>query len=426
MRKNTIIIGVCLFVAVLILSTLTPSTKRRTTFKQQFKLTRQNVIQPELTESEKLTDEQNGDSSQEGLEQALNTESEGESKQSEQAALSVSLQRPTPENPAVISVPIPSEVKGVYTTGWIAGSTKFFPRLLKFIDETEVNSLVVDVKDDTGTLSYKSNLPLAVEIKADVKKISDMIGLMGTLRDHNIYPIARVVVFKDPHLAEARPDLAVKNKNGGLWTDNKGLKWVDPHSREVWQYTLDVAEEAVALGFKEIQFDYVRFVSDGKISECVYPFANGLSKEDVIKEFLLYAKSRLDRYGVIISADTFGLTCSVDDDLGIGQKLEKIGSVVDVLSPMVYPSHYYKGTYGIANPDRAPYETIAQSMKDAQRKLEGIPVKLRPWLQDFNLGSEYGREELMAQIKALNDAGIKDWLFWNPSCRYDSSKYNSK
>ena len=256
-----------------------------------------------------------------------------------------------------------------------------------------------------------------------MKKVGDMVALMKTLKERNIYPIARIVVFKDPRLAEARPDLAVKNKSGGVWRDRKGLAWVDPHSREVWKYAVDVAEEAMSFGFKEIQFDYVRFTSDGKISDCVYPYADGKSKEDTIKEFLEYARERLKPYGAVISADIFGLVCSVQDDLGIGQKLEKIGAAVDILSPMVYPSHYYKGTYGLANPNLAPYETVTQSMIDAKNRLAGIDVKLRPWLQDFNLGSRYGREQIMAQIKALNDQGIRDWLFWNPSCRYDAGKY---
>jgi|CZCB01.1.fsa_nt_gi hypothetical protein len=329
----------------------------------------------------------------------------------------------TPANPAVEPVPMPAEVRGVYATGWIAGSSKYFPSLLNFIDKTAINTLVIDVKDDMGTFTYESRIPLAVQIGAGMKKVGDMVALMKTLKERNIYPIARIVVFKDPRLAEARPDLAVKNKSGGVWRDRKGLAWVDPHSREVWKYAVDVAEEAMSFGFKEIQFDYVRFTSDGKISDCVYPYADGKSKEDTIKEFLEYARERLKPYGAVISADIFGLVCSVQDDLGIGQKLEKIGAAVDILSPMVYPSHYYKGTYGLANPNLAPYETVTQSMIDAKNRLAGIDVKLRPWLQDFNLGSRYGREQIMAQIKALNDQGIRDWLFWNPSCRYDAGKY---
>ena len=238
----------------------------------------------------------------------------------------------TPANPAVEPVPMPAEVRGVYATGWIAGSSKYFPSLLNFIDKTAINTLVIDVKDDMGTFTYESRIPLAVQIGAGMKKVGDMVALMKTLKERNIYPIARIVVFKDPRLAEARPDLAVKNKSGGVWRDRKGLAWVDPHSREVWKYAVDVAEEAMSFGFKEIQFDYVRFTSDGKISDCVYPYADGKSKEDTIKEFLEYARERLKPYGAVISADIFGLVCSVQDDLGIGQKLEKIGAAVDILS----------------------------------------------------------------------------------------------
>ena len=185
---------------------------------------------------------------------------------------------------------------------------------------------------------------------------------------------------------------------------------------------MDVAEEAMSFGFKEIQFDYVRFTSDGKISDCVYPYADGKSKEDTIKEFLEYARERLKPYGAVISADIFGLVCSVQDDLGIGQKLEKIGAAVDILSPMVYPSHYYKGTYGLANPNLAPYETVTQSMIDAKNRLAGIDVKLRPWLQDFNLGTATVGNRLWRRSKP-STIRVPRLVVLNPSCRYDAGKY---
>jgi hypothetical protein len=420
MRKYSIPIGVIFIVVILVMATVLPGKLFKSSFANSLQLKEKSI--PAMSNEPKANAEESR-KKEDAKKDVAAVIGEKEDTKKNEANKVVKF---SPEHPAVVSVPMPSTVKGIYLTGWIAGAPKSMAGIIDFIDKTEVNSVVIDVKDDTGTLSYKSGIPMVNQINAAERKIPDIVALLKTLKEHNIYPIARIVVFKDPHLAAARPDLAVKDKNGGYWKDRKGLKWVDPYNKEVWKYTVDIAEEAMAYGFKEIQFDYVRFTSDGAIRNCLYSHSDGTPKEDVIKNFLLYAKGRLKKYNAIISADVFGLTCSAEDDLGIGQKIEKVGSAVDVLSPMVYPSHYYKGTYGIANPDLNPYDTITISLKHASKKLTGIPVQMRPWLQDFNLGSRYGREQLMAQIKALNDQGIKDWLFWNPSCRYDVSKYNRK
>ncbi len=327
---------------------------------------------------------------------------------------------PIPEPPPSEQAP----VRGVYVTAYSAGSARKFGEIMSFIKATEVNSVVIDVKDDTGTISYPSAVELARKIGSGYRKF-DPEQVLSLLKKENIRPIARIVVFKDPFLAAKRTDLAVRSKAGGLWRDRHGQPWVDPNCREVWRYVVDLAKEAAAKGFQEIQFDYVRFTSDGKISDCVYPFATGRSKSDVIQDFLVYARKELKPLGVALSADVFGLTCSSRDDLGIGQRLEQIAAAVDIISPMVYPSHYYKGTYGIPNPDLAPYETIAASLRAALPRLAGLGVRVRPWLQDFSLYSKYGRKELMAQIKAVYDAGLTEWIFWNPSNNYDRSKYNS-
>jgi hypothetical protein len=328
-----------------------------------------------------------------------------------------------PNRERVEPVPMPDQVKGVYATGWAAGSSFLFSRLIDFMEQTEINSLVIDIKDDSGLVSYKSVLPKVNELESWNLKIQDPTKLLRVLQKRQVYPIARIVVFKDPFLAEKRPDLAIKDNNGEMWRDYRGLAWVDPHNKEVWEYNIEIAKEAVNLGFPEIQFDYVRFASDGDLSNCVYPFSDGTSKEDVIKEFLLYAKEELEPLGAVVSADIFGLACSAKDDLFIGQKLEKIAEAVPIISPMVYPSHYANGSYGLSVPDLFPYETVLQSMKDAKARLEGYPVKLRPWLQDFSLGSKYGNQQINAQIQAVLDAGVEDWIFWNPSCRYDVAKY---
>lgn len=323
--------------------------------------------------------------------------------------------------------PKPKAIKGIYATGWMAGSAKWFPRLVQFINETEVNSLVVDVKDDTGAISYQSQVELVNQIKASEIKIKDPKAMIQILYENQIFPIARIVVFKDPFLARKKPEWAVKDIDGGLWKDRKGLNWVDPYNRELWDYIISIAEEAIAIGFQEIQFDYVRFTSDGDIKRCVYPFNNGDKPEDVIQNFLKYARAKLQPYQIPISADIFGLTTSVPDDQGIGQQFEKIVSNVDVICPMVYPSHYAHGTFGLKNPNQQPYETVLKGVSDAKKRLEdtgNTTTIIRPWLQDFNLGHHYGRNEIKAQIKAVEDAGLNEWIFWNPSCRYDKEKYN--
>lgn len=322
--------------------------------------------------------------------------------------------------------PKPAVVKGIYATGWMAGSSKWFPRIVDFVDETEVNSLVIDVKDDTGTLSYLSEIPLAKEIGVSVKKIPHPREMMKTLREHQIYPIARIVVFKDPFLAKSKPEWSVRDTEGGLWKDRKGLNWVDPHQKLIWDYIVEIAKEAIGLGFQEIQFDYVRFTSDGEVKRCVYPYGTGQPHEDVIKDFLQYARAKLKPCQVPVSADIFGLTTSADADLGIGQRFEKIAENVDIVCPMVYPSHYARGSFGLKNPDLHPYETVFRGVGDAKKRLEkgNYTTQLRPWLQDFSLGNPYHRAEVQAQIKAIKDAGVSEWIFWNPSCRYVHEKYN--
>jgi hypothetical protein len=330
------------------------------------------------------------------------------------------------ENHDLPPIPEPAVVKGVYLTSWIAG-TKAFDQVVEFIHKTEVNSLVIDVKDDTGLVSYASKVPLVNAINSSYKKY-DPQKIMTVLRQNQIYPIARIVVFKDPYLAKHRPDLAVKNSAGGLWQDYRGLNWVDPYNKEVWDYNISIAKEAIQYGFREIQFDYVRFTSDGNIRECRYPKADGRIKSDVIRDYLKYAYQELKPLGVKVSADVFGLTCSAQDDMGIGQVMEKVAEGVDVVCPMVYPSHYYRGQYQIADPDSRPYETVFRSLTDAKQKIANVQHKviIRPWLQDFSLKNHYGREQLLEQIKAVENSGFKEWIFWNPSSRYDYHKYRLK
>lgn len=323
-------------------------------------------------------------------------------------------------SPEVCNPPV--NVKGIYLTGWKAGQEKEFEKLLELADKTEINAMVIDVKDNNGRMTYRSDLPMVEEIGANSERIPDIDTLLKTLKQRNIYAIARVVAFEDPILAKNRPEWSIKTKSGNLWTTRKGLGWVDPYNRDVWDYIVDIAEEAAQKGFNEIQFDYVRFPSDGNLKNIIYPSNDGKSRVETISNFLDYANKRLKPFGVYTSADVFGLVTTAVDDMLIGQTLEELAKHVDYISPMVYPSHYYSGSYGLTNPNGAPYETVYRSLSDAVKRLEkmkGSKAEIRPWLQDFTMGlPPYGHREVRAQINATYDVGLSQWILWNPANNY--------
>lgn len=313
----------------------------------------------------------------------------------------------------------PVKVKGIYMSGHVFNSSKLFFNLVNLVDTTELNAIVIDIKDDNGFLTTDLDVKLARELKTGVHKGMDAQQNVNILLSKNIYPIARIVVFKDPSLAEKKPELALRKSDGTIWRDRKKLAWVDPNNREVWEYNINIAKEAAKMGFREIQFDYVRFPTDGNMKDVVYPYADGSKKEDVIHDFLSYAKKELEPYNVFIAADVFGLTTMTLDDMGMGQKFEKIITEVDYICPMVYPSHYGAGNYGFANPNANPYEVVNRALLDGLKKAGDSPVVIRPWLQDFNLGRPaYGPGEVRAQIKATYDAGLEEWILWNAGNKY--------
>ncbi|MCC6543918.1 MAG: putative glycoside hydrolase [Nitrospirae bacterium] len=328
--------------------------------------------------------------------------------------------------PASLRVEKP-EVKGIHVTSWITGDRRYFPDLIKLIDDTELNTIVIDLKETDGRIAYDADVPLARSSGSIQKRIRNLDGVIVECKRHNIYKIARIVLFKDTYLAEKRPDLAIKNKaTNGLWRDYKGDAFTSPYSKEVWDYNLSLAEDAARRGFDEIQFDYIRFPSDGPLKDILYPEGHDEDKAvSVISSFVEEAGRRLSPYKVKLSVDVFGLT-TLRDDVGIGQNFKELIDRVDYISPMIYPSHYWKGSYGYQNPNNAPYDIIKLSLRDAIRKSVDqsqdeamIRDKIRPWLQDFSLGyPSYGAEEVRAQIRAANDLGIKEWLLWNPSVRY--------
>jgi len=309
-------------------------------------------------------------------------------------------------------------VKGIYLTGYTAGNPQDLDALIKLVQSTELNTMVINVKDDDGRVTYKSSLPEVQAVRAATNQIRDIKGLLDQLHAAGIYVIARIVTFKDPPLARAHPDWSVQSKNGGLWYDRRGLAWVDPSNQYVWQYNIALAKEAAMLGFDEIQFDYVRFPTDGPVDLAVFPGMNGHDKTWVISSFLQQVRRVLGPMGVPISADVFGLTTAAADDMRIGQHLEDVARYTDYVSPMVYPSHYGPYNYGLPDPDAQPYQTVLRGVGDAVRRLRFFTAQVRPWLQDFTLRHQYGPAEVRAEIEAAYQAGAREWLLWNAANHY--------
>lgn len=318
------------------------------------------------------------------------------------------------------------EARGLYVTSWIAGM-KRFNELTDLVSGSELNSVVIDVKDCTGRVGYPTKVPLAVEIGAYERRVRHIDEVLAKCREKKIHTIARIAVFEDPWLVQSKPELAIKSKDGGIWKDHKGLSWVDPASREVWAYNLALAKEAAELGFDEVQFDYVRFPTDGKLKSLSYPVYKGdVPKSEVIRSFFEYLDKELKPLDVLVSADIFGLTMVVEDDMNIGQKIEDLADYVDFLCPMIYPSHFPTGHLGLKNPAEHPYRIIYDSCMRGLQRIEGKRAKLRPWLQDFQLGAHYGREEIHTQIQAARDAGVFGFCMWNARNVYTAEAYRAK
>jgi hypothetical protein len=325
------------------------------------------------------------------------------------------------------------KVKGVYATAHSAGGAKL-ETLLQLLDSTELNSLVIDVKDDYGYVTYPTQDP-AIQAQETTKKIiKDPAALLDRLKEHDIYPIARIVVFKDSVLANKRPDLSYVQADGTVWKNGRGESFVNPYLKEVWEYNVQVAKEAAALGFKEIQFDYVRFPEGfEKKADILRYYKDERKRIEIVADFVKYAREELEPLGIRVSVDIFGYAASVPAAEGIGQDFELISKYVDVICPMIYPSHYSTGWFGSKVPDAAPYVTIDGAMKDTHKKLESLgdfkPV-IRPWIQDFTASwvkgyIKYGKKEIEDQIRALKDNGVDEFLLWNavnnytPNVNYD-------
>ncbi|HZX45801.1 MAG TPA: putative glycoside hydrolase [Clostridia bacterium] len=325
---------------------------------------------------------------------------------------------------------IPVKAKGIYLTGYTAGGSRFY-ELLDMVNRTELNAMVIDVKNDDGLVTYKTRNEMALAVGANrIVQIKDIEKRMEDLKKNGVYAIARIVAFKDARAAGSRPDLAIKTKSGTVWRDNKGNAWLNPYNRESWEYILDVAKEAVEYGFDEIQFDYVRFPTDGNRKLIDYGEAKEKeSMAEAIAAFMKYATEVLNDKGVFVSADVFGQVTTNSDDMGLGQQLEDLTVSTNILCPMVYPSHYYPGVYGVSYPDFEPYKIVYTSISTAVKRMEAVEHKggkaiLRPWLQDFTASylkdgyQVYGRKQVREQIQATYDSGVEEWLLWNAGNYY--------
>ena len=319
-------------------------------------------------------------------------------------------------------IAVPEVVKGIYMTSCVASMPSWREKLVKIADETEINSIIIDIKDYTGTISFKSDNSL-LETGGKGCVVSDMAEFVDSLHKKNIYAIARITVFQDPYYTNKRPDMAIKKASDKtIWKDRKGLSFIDVGAKEYWDYIVALAEESYTkIGFDELNFDYIRFPSDGDMKNIYYTFSNDREKADVLKDFFSYLHDKLEGTGVIMSADLFGMTTTNKDDLNIGQILEYAEPYFDYIAPMVYPSHYPSGFKNYKNVNAHPYEIVKFSMDEASKRLiaaSSTPDKLRPWLQDFDYPVTYTADMVRKQKQAVYDAGLSSWMLWDPANKY--------
>jgi len=317
-------------------------------------------------------------------------------------------------------------IRALYLNRFAAQSSRKMNRMLAVADTTEINGFVIDIKDEFG-LNYKSGTPEVARNAGDSHgRIPNLKALIDSLKAHKVYSIARIVVFKDPAAAALNAGWTIRTPEGGQWQDEKGNTWVNPYNKDVWEYNLAVAEEMARAGFDEIQFDYIRFPEPyRRLATQVFPGAGTLRKHDLLSEFLKEAQNRLHPLGVLVTADVFGLVTTVRGPLEVGQWWEKISPYVDVVLPMVYPSHYPRGSFGIARPNADPYNVLKNALEPTRVRDAALGITraehVRPWVQAFSIGQPpYGAEQVAAQIKAIYDVGYNGWILWSPGSLYDA------
>ncbi len=333
-----------------------------------------------------------------------------------------STSQPAAEPQAPSPLPqVPVEVRGIYCTASSVAIPEKVKELVALVEETDLNTIVIDFKDNTGRLTYPVSCEAASNMQAARGTYPDLPAILEDLSSRGIYAIARIVVFQDPVAAQARPEWAIRTPDGAPWTDAAGYYWLNPYSQSVWDYVVEISQEAAELGFKEIQYDYVRFPDSRARSGAAAVLDNPerMGRVEAINAFLDYAYEALEPYDVFVSADIYGFTTSAFDDMGIGQDFASIVRRVDYVCPMIYPSHYYTpGIYGLQDPEANPYYVVKRALEDAWGRMGGAKATIRPWLQDFSLRHRYGKSEVEAQIAAAHELGVTEWILWNPANVY--------
>ncbi len=369
---------------------------------------------------------------------------------------------PAPEKEKVVHVPTPAQVRGIYMTQCAAGTMSFRENLMKLLDTTELNSIVIDIRDYSGGIAFPTNHPSLKDMVSSECGARDMKDFVKQLHDKGIYVIGRITVFQNPVYTKLHPEQAVQKKCAhstgstnspragsgtcGVWKDYKGLAFVDVGAKEYWSTVVDLSKESYELGFDELNYDYIRFPSDGDMKSTVYSFGAGKSKQEALEEFFKYLHEQVKPLGVVMSADLFGMVTTNYDDLNIGQVLERTLPYFDYIDPMVYPSHYPTGFNGYKNVNEHSYDIVLYSMKEAVRRTVSTTTsigsfaytrigtstpavyekpsyptsKMRPWLQSFDYPVEYTPAMVRAQIQANTDAGLNTYLFWDAANKYRS------
>ncbi len=371
-------------------------------------------------------------------------------------------ERHTDAREIVKHVPLPEAVKAIYMTSCVVGTPSFRQQLVDLVDRTEINAIIIDIKDYSGEISFPPESDLLKPAWTAARcGTSDMKAFVASLHEKNIYVIGRISVFQDPLRSKARPDLAVKKaSDGSVWVDGKGLSFIDVSAKDHWDYIATLATESYNLGFDELNFDYVRFPSDGNMKDIAFTHTGAKSKPEALEFFFAHLHQTLsapERFSSVrhentgratttpyLSADLFGMTTTNTDDLSIGQVLERALPYFDFIAPMVYPSHYPFGFMNLGDPNKSPYKVVNYAMAEGVRRAKATTTsvaglmherigtstpalytkpaydiqKLRPWLQDFDYGGDYGPEEVRTQIQATYDTGLTSWMLWAPSNRY--------
>ncbi len=334
---------------------------------------------------------------------------------------------------AVAHIPTPEPMKAIYMTSCVAATPSWRTHLKELIEKTELNSVIIDIKDYTGRVSFPNDFPKVANQKGC--EVSDFKEFIEELHASNIYVIGRISVFQDLSYTALHPELSVKNKSDGqVWKDHKGIAFIDVGARPYWDYIVDISKQSHALGFDELNYDYIRYPSDGDMKNADFTWSIASStKPEMLESFFSHLHNKTQELGVKTSADIFGMTTTVTSDMGIGQVLERTLPYFDYVAPMVYPSHYPAGWNGFKNPADHPYEVIKIAMGKAVEREQALnisrglatstPSKLRPWLQDFNLGATYDEAKIRDQIRASNEVGLSSWLMWSAANKYTEAAF---